>query len=231
MKYVLALVLMLMFASSLADELRDVPTRLFDLELGSIVVGKIEEQSSLFEPRGVTVVAVDELLGYAKRVSYRPSREFPGFPYREYLPGESSDRAQSNYAFDVLPIIPDTVSSIEEFEELSESGTGLQHEIISIRWTAPYERKSRQEVWADTIRLCRMFAADLKVSPEITDGFFGGRPAYECKFFQDERIFRVLSEGRGPEVILQFVGDVSEAKSGALERRIHQLNLDPIRPY
>jgi hypothetical protein len=231
MKTIIPSIFLLLAGDALAGERRDVPHELFGVPLGAIVTADPETDDRLVGLPSIQIRSFEKVLGHGVHVYFKPSKDYPGFPYVE-RPGDKSDTLfETNFRLYLLPIIPDTVKTKEQLRELTDS-TDLEFEVNLIEWRLKSEDKNpERDAYMNARRLCATFSLDFVVAPEIDSQTFKDWHTYTCDFEQGERRFRVVGQYGATRVSLQDKDEIFERKENALEQKFKRLELERIRPY
>ena len=201
----------------------NVPTKLFDVELGGIYeigdggndlgtmpVSKATGTQSAFLQPGI-------------HYYFKPLKEYPAFEYIEY-PEDDSEFFRTSYLLNLLPVIPDSVERTEDLETQV-----ISYEVTGILWQlSENNNESGNYSWA--MNLCKSFSVDLGIEPSVSSHSTLGPFMYECKFSDEERELTVTS---WPFRILKlsYLTDIFESKNEAFEAKLRMLQMEDIRPY
>ncbi len=178
---------------------------------------------------------MSRFLGNLNVFYFEPLKAPKTFEYIEYRQHPEEEYFKTSYALGLLPIIPESIKSLDELEEVRLE---RDFEVVTITWSdissvedGDYEEYANDRYyWA--IDLCEVFSVDLNVEPEILDySKFAGYSTnwYRCKFSADDRVFSVDSNTGSIE--LSYSNEFMESKEVNIENTMNLLRAEEIRPY
>jgi hypothetical protein len=204
-----------------------VPTKLFGIELGTILEANPSREIPAAQIPAKAFRGLDRGWGHGGHYYFEPISVNPALPYQEDKVKPSDDFYKTSYRLYLLPIAPKGAKTIEEFDKLM-----TKWEILTINWEEadikrkgyPKDGKEEQAARANdyfwAVNLCKTFMAELAVKPEILD--FPGSDTYTCRFTQDERTLEV-SSSYNKSLRLEPRRDISDAKHKVLDTAVRQL--------
>lgn len=217
----------------------EVPKKLFEIELGSVI-----QVFRDLKPRNFPVAQItglqQELGGSLASLYFQPLKTYEAFPYEEQHETPKREVFRTSFNALVVPIVATTVKSLEELERLNTDTRSF--EILYVQWMQSYGSKTSESeirrlktdgyLWAE--QMCGVFAADLEMTPK-TSLFWdqspqASDPYYSCTFNTQDRELNVTSMF-GRSINLTFNNDVIVSKKNALEKTLYKLRANKIRPY
>jgi len=205
-----------------AQDVREVPTALFGVGLGSIY----EYPPDSADDNAVGSFPVRRLVSERRSVHkglslyFEPLTENKAFPFREIVQEDGAKRVTS-YRLHVFPVIPPGATTLAALQE-----NNLPQKVNMIEWSlgGPEPRDGDDYSWARN--LCRSTEADLGTKPEITDSADSG--VYRCIFASGDRELEITSI-IGQTVQLSFRAAVSDQMDSEVNTRLRRLELEELR--
>jgi hypothetical protein len=218
MKKVLSIFLRFTLASCSSDA-GNVPKELFGIKLGTIFdFSKISRDSvDKFPIKQFT--GANQFLGNGTHFYFEPLKESKYFPYKEEKKKSDDKFYETNYRLYLLPIIPDSIKTIEEL-----SSAKLDMEVTVIEWSDKKANEKEAFFWAKD--MCQTFSADIKVKPEILDNFES--KAYYCEFKKDNRMLKINNLMESVYFSLEYDKDFLDKKNEQLEEKVRKLKAKEI---
>jgi len=221
MKTIPVAFLLFAHALSFAGEARDVPETLFGITLGGIYDVGDPESGDPGNVPAKKLGGAARFRGNGIRFYFQPKEEYKAFDYVEEPTTAERPNFATSFRLYLLPVIPSTITSIEEYES-----TRLNWEVVDIEWASDAKTENDAYYWA--INLCKAFEVDIPVEPEITDRYESNW--YACTFSSGDREFTVSSLS-GRTVRLSLSENVLEEKVASIEGVIKKLVANQLRPY
>jgi hypothetical protein len=218
MKKLLSIFLLFTLVSCSSDA-GDVPKELFGIKLGTIFdFSKISRDSvDKFPIKQFT--GANQFLGNGTHFYFEPLKESKYFPYKDKKKKSDDKFYETNYRLYLLPIIPDSIKTIEEL-----SSAKLDMEVTVIEWSDKKANEQEAFFWAKD--MCQTFSADIKVKPEILDNFES--KAYYCEFKKDNRMLKINNLMESVYFSLQYDKDFLDKKNEQLEEKVRKLKAKEI---
>ena len=203
------------------EEVGDVPKELFGIKLGSIYdpTNVTRENVGNFPIKQFT--GIEKQFGIGVHFYFEPLKESKYFPYTEKKKTGDVEFFNTNYHLYLLPVIPDSIKTIEEF-----STSKFDMEVARIDWSE--EKKDNEKAYFWAMEMCKTFSSDTKTKPEILDFEFKTKTYYDCKFKKDNRMLDINSMGNSVYFSLQYDKEFMEKKTEQIEEKIRKLKLKDI---
>jgi len=209
--------LILLPSLSSAEEFRDVPEKLFGIELGGIY------DLGDFDGKHLGSIPVKEFAGI-KQVQgngihyfFHPKDEHNCIEFLEKCKKPEEQKFGTSYRLYLLPVMPSTITDIAQLEK-----TKLNWEVQSIGWSQNAETKEEAYSWA--VDLCEKFKVDISVDPQIKDYF--NSKWFECTFSFSDRQYKVGNINVIRSVELFYKNEIVEAKVEAVEKTFQKLRAE-----
>jgi len=213
--------LLLISSQCFAEEPRGVPEKLFGVTLGGIYDLGNPEIGDFGDIPVKKFAGINRFLGQGIHYYFQPKENHKFFEYAEKREKPKDKYVRTSFRLYLLPVIPPEITTIDQLNEAK-----LKWEVSVIEWSNDPKTKDDAYYWA--IDLCKTFAVDISVNPEITDHF--DSKWYECTFSTDDREFKV-SSFYSKSVQLSYKKEVSDSKNKSVERAARKLQVNEIRPY
>jgi hypothetical protein len=213
--------LMLLPSLSSAEEFRDVPEKLFGIELGGVYDLGDFDGKDLGSIPVKKFAGIKQVEGNGIHYFFHPKDEHNGVEFLEKGKNPEEQNFGTAYRLYLLPVMPSTITAIAQLEK-----TKLNWEVQSIGWFQKAETKEEAYNWA--VVLCEKFKAEISVDPQIKD-FFNSK-WFECTFSSGDREYKVSNINVIRSVELFFKNEIVEAKAEAVEKRFQKLRAETIRP-
>lgn len=208
------------------DTKQDVPTKLFDIELG-----KIYDLGDDKNPNGnipITKMAgTSKFAGEGFHYYFEPQKEYNWFKYAEDKKNDNNFY-KTSFSLYILPLIPDTIKTLSELNEQYKSRK-LNYEVAGIRWNDGFQEDNKNNenyYWAK--ELCETFTLEINQKPKILDDF--ERKWYQCEFVHNGRELKVFGYGFR-SISLDYVNEKFDKKNNEIRDKIRLLNLKENKPY
>jgi hypothetical protein len=218
MKKLLSIFLLFTLISCSSDT-GDVPKELFGIKLGTIFdFSKISRDSvDKFPIKQFT--GANQFMGNGTHFYFEPLKESKYFPYKEKKEKSDDKFYETNYRLYLLPVIPDSIKTIEEL-----STTKLDMEVTFIEWSD--KKKNREDAYFWALEMCKTFKADIKTKPEILDNYES--KTYFCEFKKDNRMLAINNMMESVYFSLRYDKDFSDKKNEQVEEKIRKLKAKEI---
>jgi hypothetical protein len=214
-------------STALAQGTAPVPTKLFGIELGSVLDVNSDKSISPAQIPAKAFRGMTNTLGHGAHYYFEPITVNPSLPYKEEKTTPSDDFYKTSYRLYILPIAPKGAKTIEEFGKAI-----MRWEVLAINWEElevqrnAYSRDSKEEKearrsdywWA--LSLCKTFTAEFVVKPEIVDVF--DSYLYVCRFTQSDRTLEVSSSYQ-KSLSLALRRDLADKKNQDFDTAVRQL--------
>jgi len=217
MKNYLYLLVIPLFISC-SQEVGDVPKELFGIKLGSIYdFTKVTRESvDKFPIKQFT--GSNQFLGNGTHFYFEPLKESKYFPYKDKKKTKDDKFFETNYRLYLLPVIPDSIKTIEEL-----STSRLDMEVSVIEWSD--KKKDEKEAYFWVMEMCKTFSSDIKTKPEIQDYDF---KMYFCKFKKDNRMLEINNLNNSVYFSLVYDKEFMDKKNEQIDEKIRKLKLKDI---
>jgi hypothetical protein len=217
----------LVCGAAVAQGTAPVPTKLFGIELGTVL--DIDQERSI-DPAQIPVKTfrgMKRALGYGIHYYFEPIAVNPTLPYKEDKKKPADEFYETSFRLYLLPIAPIGAKTPEDFER-----SIAKYEILTINWEEVdvkrngYSPESKEEkearfgdyLWA--MNLCKTFQVEFAVKPKVSD--FSDTNSYICEFTQGERTFEVSSFYR-KSLRLSLRRDLADKKNDDFGTAVRQL--------
>ncbi len=221
---VLALALAVCVGNSIAEP-QGVPKALFGITLGAKYdVGDSEKKILGNFPVQKITGSSRSWLGNGQNVYFKPKETYPAFEYKEKPEKPQDKYFPTTFRAYVLPIITESVSSMEELRNVK-----VLKEVMRVEWYSEAKSVSDAFYWA--VDLCKIFASDIPVKPVIQEQFEKEHGFYNCTFADGDREFSVKSSGSSMVVALEHNKSISQQKEEGIENWLRRLHAKQIKPY
>lgn len=219
---IISITFLLLFSSqSFAEEPRGVPEKLFGISLGGIYDIGNPDVGDLGNLPIKRFTGMQRFLGHGVHYYFKPKDEHKFFKYVEKRKKPKDKYFETSFRLYLIPVIPPTITTVEQLDKAK-----LDWEVTVIEWSNDAPKKEDAYFWA--IDLCKTFAVDIEVKPEITDEY--NSKWYECTFSAGDREFKVSSL-YSKSVQLSFKRAVSDKKQETVDNILRKLQAKEIRPY
>lgn len=222
MKTAIIIVSVLLFTSlSYAEVLNGVPTELFGIKLGGIYEIGDSEKNTLGNIPIKKFTGMKRFLGQGIHYFFQPMKEYKAFEYIEKKEDPENQYYETSFRLYMLPIIPHSFKKIEQLEKLTP-----KWEVAVIEWSSEAKTKDDAYYWA--IDICKTFETDINLKPEIINSY--EQKWYECIFSTGSREFKA-SSSYSRSIQLSYIKKVFDKKNDEVEKIIHKIKAEEIRPY
>jgi hypothetical protein len=220
-KFFYIVLLMLLPSLSSAEESRDVPEKLFGIELGGIYdLGDLNDKDLGSIPVK-KFGGAKQAQGNGIHYFFHPKDEHNCIEFLEKCKKPEEQKFGTSYRLYLLPVMPPTITAIAQLEKAK-----LNWEVQSIGWSQNAETKEEAYNWA--IDLCEKFKEDISVDPQIKDYF--NSKWFECTFSSGDREYKVSNINVIRSVELFYKDEIVEGKVEAVEKIFQKLRAETTRP-
>jgi len=203
---------------SCTQEVGDVPKELFGIKLGSSYDFTKVTRDGVGKFPIKQFTGSNQLFGNGAHFYYEPLKENKYFPYKEKKKTENDKFFETNYRLYLLPVIPDSIKTIEEL-----STSKFDSEVSIIEWSD--EKKDKEEAYFWAIEMCKTFSSDIKTKPVISDFSIKN---YFCKFKKDNRMLVIKNLSNSVYFSLEYDKEFMDKKNEKIDEKIRKLKLKDI---
>ena len=221
LKKSITVLLILLPSLSSSAEFRDVPEKLFSIELGrTYVIGDLEGKDIGSIPVK-KFAGIKQFMGNGIHYYFYPKDEDNTLEYLEKNDKVKNLKFGTPYRLYLLPVIPSTITALVQLEKMK-----LNWEVQSIGWSQNAKTKEEAYNWA--VDLCKTLKLNISVVPEIKD-FFDSK-WFECTFSSGDREYKVSNINVIRSVELSYKKEIIEAKEEAVEKTFKKLQSEKSQP-
>lgn len=200
-----------------AQDVPEVPSMLFDIELGGVYAYPSDGAEGKSVGAFPVKRLVSEQLSVHQGISlyFEPLTENAAFPFREIALDHSAYPITTHRVY-VYPVLPQEVLTLEDLRE-----SNLPQRVFMIEWS---RGDGGGYTWA--LNVCKSIEEELGIEPEITDSV--DRGIYGCAFSSGERELEVTSVV-GQTIQLSFTDEITDQMDAEIHSRIRRLELEERR--
>lgn len=197
-------------SKAVLEDKKGVPTELFGFTLGKVynLGGLNLDNVGEFPIKKFTGMQGEHLF-------FQPIKHDEIFEYKELRKKPSDKYFKTTFAVYTIPLIPESVTSMEELEKLEVD----KFEIGSIQWADNKKDEQAGYWWVDD--LCATMSAGLNVKAAINKDYLKLR--YECVFKEKERDLVIKNIGDRVIFKLEFNRKIGRGKINARSDFIRRL--------
>ena len=210
----ITVLLILVPSLSSSAELRDVPEKLFSIELGRTYDISDPEGKEIGSIPVKKFAGIKQFRGNGIHYYFLPKEEDNTIEYSGKNKKAKDLKFGTPYRLYMLPVIPSTITTLVQLEKMK-----LNWEVQSIGWSQNAKTKEEAYNWA--VDLCKTFKLNISVVPEIID-FFDSK-WFECTFSSGDREYKVRNINVIRSVELSYKKELIEAKEEAVEKTFQKL--------
>jgi hypothetical protein len=220
-KKIIIVLLMLLPSFSAAAEFRDVPEKLFGIELGGIYgLGSLDGKD-LGNIPVKKFAGIKQFLGNGILYFFHPKDEHNCIDFLEECKEPEKQNFGTSFRLYLLPVMPSSITAIAQLEKAK-----LNWEVQSIGWSQNAETKDEAYNWA--VDLCEKVKKDISVEPQIKN--YVNSKWFECTFSSGNRKYKVSNINVIRSVELFYKDEIVKAKDEAVEKTFQKLQAETIRP-
>lgn len=219
MKKILLTLFLIPTVISCSQEVGDVPKELFGIKLGTIYNFSKVTEGDVAQVPIKKFTGANRFLGNGTHFYFEPTKESKYFPYKEKKKAGDDKFFQTNYRLYLLPVIPDSIKTIEEL-----SSAKVDVEVALIEWSD--EKKNNEESYYWTMEMCKTLSSNIKTKPEILDN--QDSKNYFCTFKQDNRMLEIQNLTNSVYFKLQYDKEFFDKQSAGVDEKIGKLTAKDI---
>ena len=213
-KKIILVLFMLLPSFSAAEEFRDVPEKLFGIELGGIYdLGSLDGKN-LGNIPVKKFAGTKQFLRNGILYFFHPKEEHDCSDFLEECKEPEKLNFGTSYRLYLLPVMPSSIKAIAQLEKAK-----LNWEVQRIGWYQNAKTKDEAYNWA--VDLCDKFKKEISVDPRIKN--YVNCKWFECTFISNDRKYKVSNINVIRSVELFFNDEIIKEKDEAVEKKIKKI--------